>query len=166
MTMNFIDITILLCCVPAIFRGLSKGFIAQAAALVALVLGAWMSFHFSSTVVEWIRPAMDVSPAILQVIAFTLILVAVFLALTLAGKALEGLVKVVMLGWLNKLLGVAFSLLKVILAIGLVILLIDTVTHALEIDCSKTTAESLLYNPIKSFADVFFPYMKELIFNK
>lgn len=125
-----------------------------------------MSFHFSSTVVEWIRPAMDVSPAILQVIAFTLILVAVFLALTLAGKALEGLVKVVMLGWLNKLLGVAFSLLKVILAIGLVILLIDTVTHALEIDCSKTTAESLLYNPIKSFADVFFPYIKELIFNK
>ena len=164
--MNFIDITTLLCCVPAIFRGLSKGFIAQAAALVALVLGAWMSFHFSSTVVEWIRPAMDVSPAILQVIAFTLILVAVFLALTLAGKALEGLVKVVMLGWLNKLLGVAFSLLKVILAIGLVILLIDTVTHALEIDCSKTTAESLLYNPIKSFADVFFPYIKELIFNK
>lgn len=125
-----------------------------------------MSFHFSSTVVEWIRPAMDVSPAILQVIAFTLILVAVFLALTLAGKALEGLVKVVMLGWLNKLLGVAFSLLKVILAIGLVILLIDTVTHALEIDCSKTTAESLLYNPVKSLADVFFPYIKELIFNK
>ena len=164
--MNFIDITILLCCVPAIFRGLFKGFIAQAAALVALVLGAWMSFLFSGTVVEWIRPAMDVSPAILQVIAFTLILVAVFLALTLAGKALEGLVKVVMLGWLNKLLGVAFSLLKVILAIGLVILLIDTVTHALEIDCSKTTAESLLYNPIKSFADVFFPYIKELIFNK
>ena len=163
MTMNFIDITILLCCVPAIFRGLSKGFIAQAAALVALVLGAWMSFHFSSTVVEWIRPAMDVSPVILQVIAFTLILMAVFLALTLAGKALEGLVKVVMLGWLNKLLGVAFSLLKVILAIGLVI---DTVTHALEIDCSKTTAESLLYNPVKSFADVFFPYIKELIFNK
>ena len=117
MTMNFIDITILLCCVPAIFRGLSKGFIAQAAALVALVLGAWMSFLFSGTVVEWIRPAMDVSPAILQVIAFTLSLVAVFLALTLAGKALEGLVKVVMLGWLNKLLGVAFSLLKVILAI-------------------------------------------------
>lgn len=164
--MNFIDITILLCCVPAIFCGLSKGFIAQAAALVALVLGAWMSFHFSSTVVEWIRPAMDVSPVILQVIAFTLILMAVFLALTLAGKALEGLVKVVMLGWLNKLLGVAFSLLKVILAIGLVILLIDTVTHALEIDCSKTTAESLLYNPVKSFADVFFPYIKELIFNK
>ena len=164
--MNVIDIIILLCCVPAIFRGLSKGFIAQVAALVALVLGAWMSFHFSAVVVEWLKPAVDVAPGVLQAIAFTLILIAVFLALTVVGKMLEGIVKIVMLGWLNKLLGVLFSLLKVILAIGLFILLFDAVTSALDIDCSKTTGESIFYAPIKNFADVFFPYMKELIFNK
>ncbi len=164
--MNILDIIILLCCVPAIFRGLSKGFIAQAAALMALVLGAWMSFHFSRVVVEWLKPAMNVSPAVLQAIAFTLILLAVFLALTLAGKMLEGIVKIVMLGWLNKLLGVVFALLKVLLAIGLFILLFDSVTTALEIDCSKTIGESTFYTPVKDFADVFFPYIKELIFNK
>lgn len=164
--MNIIDIIILLCCVPAIFRGLSKGFIAQMAAMVALVLGAWMSFHFSNVVVEWLKPVMDVSPAVLQAIAFTIILLGVFFALTLAGKMLEGIVKIVMLGWLNKLLGVVFALLKVVLAIGLFILLFDSVTTALEIDCSKTISESLFYTPIKDFADVFFPYMKELIFNK
>lgn len=164
--MNIIDIIILLCCVPAIFCGLSKGFIAQVAALVALVLGAWMSFHFSNVVVEWLKPVMDVSPAVLQAIAFTIILIGVFFALTLAGKMLEGIVKIVMLGWLNKLLGVVFALLKVVLVIGLFILLFDSVTTALEIDCSKTISESLFYTPIKDFADVFFPYMKELIFNK
>ena len=164
--MNVIDIIILLCCVPAIFRGLSKGFIAQTAALVALVLGAWMSFHFSNVVVGWLKPVMDVSPTVLQAIAFTLILLAVFFALTLVGRMLEGIVKIVMLGWLNKLLGVVFALLKVILAIGLFILIFDSVTTALEIDCSKTTGGSLFYTPIKDFADVFFPYMKELIFNK
>ena len=164
--MNIIDIIILLCSVPAIFRGLSKGFIAQVAALVALVLGAWMSFHFSNVVVEWLKPAMDVSPAVLQAIAFTIILLGVFFALTLAGKMLEGIVKIVMLGWLNKLLGGVFALLKVVLAIGLFILLFDSVTTALEIDCSKTISESIFYTPIKNFADVFFPYMKELIFNK
>lgn len=164
--MNIIDIIILLCSVPAIFRGLSKGFIAQVAALVALVLGAWMSFHFSNVVVEWLKPAMDVSPAVLQAIAFTIILLGVFFALTLAGKMLEGIVKIVMLGWLNKLLGVVFALLKVVLVIGLFILLFDSVTTALEIDCSKTISESIFYTPIKNFADIFFPYMKELIFNK
>lgn len=164
--MNIIDIIILLCCVPAIFCGLSKGFIAQMAALVALVLGAWMSFHFSGVVVEWLKPAMDVSPAVLQAIAFTLILLAVFFALTIAGKMLEGIVKIVMLGWLNKLLGVVFALLKILLATGLFILLFDSVAKALEIDCSKTISDSIFYTPIKDFANVFFPYMKELIFNK
>lgn len=164
--MNVIDIIILLCCVPAIFRGVTKGFIAQAAALVALVLGAWMSFHFSNLVVEWLKPVMSFSPAVLQAIAFTLILMAVFFALTLAGKMLEGIVKIVMLGWLNKLLGAVFALLKVILAIGLFILIFDSVTTVLEINCSKTISGSIFYTPIKDFADVFFPYMKELIFNK
>ncbi len=164
--MNILDILILLCCVPAVFRGLSKGFIAQVAALVALVLGAWMSFHFSGAVAGWLRPVIDISPALLQAIAFAVILIGVFLALTLAGKMLEGIVKIVMLGWLNKLLGVVFSLLKVILAIGLFILLFDSVTTALGVDCSKITGSSLFYTPVKDFADVFFPYIKELIFNK
>lgn len=164
--MNIIDIIILLCCVPAIFRGLSKGFIAQVAALAALVLGAWMSFRFSGVVVEWLRPALDVPPGVLQATSFALILIAVFMALTLAGKMLEGVVKIVMLGWLNKCLGVVFSLLKVILSLGLMILLFDSVVTSLDIDCSKAIGESALYTPLKSFADVFFPYIKELIFNK
>ena len=164
--MNVIDVIILLCCVPAIFHGLSKGFIAQAASLVALVLGAWLSFHFSNVVVEWIKPAFNVSPTVLQAIAFTLILSVVFLALTLIGKALEGIIKIVMLGWLNKLLGVVFALLKVVLTIGLVILIFDSVASALEIDCSKATGGSVFYSPVKSFAEGFFPYMKELIFTK
>ena len=104
--------------------------------------------------------------AVLQAIAFTLILLGVFFVLTLAGKMIEGIVRIVMLGWLNKLLGVVFALLKVLLAIGLFILIFDSVTTALEIDCSKTVSGSLFYTPIKDFADVFFPYMKELIFNK
>ncbi len=164
--MNLIDIVILLLCVPAVFRGLSKGFIAQAASLVALVLGAWMSFHFSSAVVEWLGSAIDLSPTLLQVIAFTLILVAVFLGLTVLGKMLEGIVKIVMLGWLNKLLGVVFALLKVLLAIGLVILLFNSAATALGFDCSKMTDGSLFYDPVKNAAEVFFPYVKEMIFNK
>ena len=164
--MNVIDVIILLCCVPAIFRGLTKGFIAQAAALIALILGAWMSFHFSSIVVDWIKPVINVSPTVVQAIAFTLILIVVFLVLTLLGRLVEGIIRIVMLGWLNKLLGVVFALLKVLLVIGLVILLFDSVTSALEIDCSKIIGKSLFYSPIKSFADGFFPYMKELIFNK
>lgn len=164
--MNILDIILLLCCVPAIIHGLSKGFIAQAMALVALVLGAWLSFQFSGLAVEWLKPVIAAHPTVLQAIAFALILIVVFIAMSLVGKALEGIIRIVMLGWLNKLLGVVFALLKVLLAAGLLILLFESVTTALEIDCSEVTGGSVLYAPVKDFADVFFPYMKELIFSK
>ena len=108
----------------------------------------------------------DVNGVILQVLSFTLIFLVVYLVLLLLGKLIQSLVKVVMLGWLDKLLGVFFALLKMLLIIGLIIICIDAINSTLPIIPTKTLDESVLYHPIKSVADVVFPYLKELIFHK
>jgi membrane protein required for colicin V production len=164
--MSVIDIILLLLFVPAVFHGISKGFIAQAVALLSLLLGAWLSFKFSATVSAWLQPYLDVSPMALHVIAFAIILIGVFLALLLLGKALTGLVKLVMLGWLDKLLGIAFSIIKIGLVVGLVILLFEALNTRYELVPQAILDKSVLYKPIKEVADVVFPYMKELIFKK
>ena len=164
--MNILDAIILICFIPAIIQGIRKGFIAQVIAIVSIVAGIWLSFKFSNLIASWLGNYIQASGNVLHIVAFALILILVILGLAAIGKLIEATIKIVMLGWLNKLLGVVFALLKVVLVIGLFILLFDSVTTALEIDCSKTISESLFYTPIKDFADVFFPYMKELIFNK
>lgn len=166
MQVNVIDIIILICCIPALVQGFRKGFISQAVSLVSLVLGAWLAFKFSEPVGEWIKTMADVNGVILQVLSFTLIFLVVYLVLLLLGKIIQSLVKVVMLGWLDKLLGVFFALLKMLLILGLIIICIDAVNSTLPIIPSKTLDESVLYHPIKSVADVVFPYLKELIFHK
>lgn len=166
MQVNVIDIIILICCIPALVQGFRKGFISQAVSLVSLVLGAWLAFKFSEPVGEWIKTMADVNGVILQVLSFTLIFLVVYLVLLLLGKIIQSLVKVVMLGWLDKLLGVFFALLKMLLIIGLIIICIDAVNSTLPIIPTKTLDESVLYHPIKSVADVVFPYLKELIFHK
>jgi len=163
---NVIDIIILICCVPALIQGFRKGFISQAVALVSLVLGAWLAFKFCEPVGEWIKGIADVNGVILQVISFTLIFLAVYLALLLIGKLAQKVVKVVMLGWLDRLLGMTFGLLKVLLIIGLVIICIDAINSTLPVIPSETLEGSVLYDPIKTVADVVFPYLKELIFHK
>ena len=107
--MNVIDIIILLCCVPALYNGITKGFISQAFSLVALVLGAWFSFKFAGPLGEWLKSYADLPGPILNVIAFALILVIVVMVLKMTAMTLERLLKVVMLGWLDKLLGVVYS---------------------------------------------------------
>ena len=164
--MNIIDIIILVCCIPALFHGFSKGFVSQAISLVALVLGVWMSFKFSAPLGEWLKSFADLPGTVLNIIAFALILIMVMLVLKLVGIALEKVIKVAMLGWLNKLLGVVFSLLKAVLIIGLVIIMFDAVYSLIPFVSSDTLSESVLYQPIKDIANTVFPFLKGLIFNK
>lgn len=164
--MNILDIIVLVCLAIALIHGLSKGFISQAVALVSLVLGVWLSYKFSNLVSGWLEPYLCVSKTVLQVIAFALILIAVVIGLNLLGKALTGLVKLVMLGWLDRILGIVFALFKAALAIGLVFILMDTLYSALQASRPKFIADSVLYPSIKNLADAVFPYLKIMIFNK
>ena len=84
----------------------------------------------------------------------------------LVGKGVEKVLKVVMLGWLNKLLGVVFALIKVFLIIGLVIILFDAINSNIPFVSPEKLDESLFYNPVKELADIVFPYLKGLIFKK
>jgi len=163
---NIIDIIIVCCCVPAVIHGLSKGFVSQAFSLVALILGVWLSFKFSNAVGEWLVTYIDLPSTVIHVIAFALIMLVVMLITHLAGKAVEGVLKVVMLGWLNKLLGIVFALLKAVLIIGLVIILFEAINNTFPIVPSKTMEESIFYGPVKDLANLIFPYLKELIFKK
>lgn len=163
---NIIDIIILCCCVPAIIHGLSKGFVSQAFSLVALILGVWLSFKFSNPVGDWLVSFVDMPGSILHIIAFALIMLVVMVITHLAGKVVEKVVKVVMLGWLNKLLGIVFALLKAVLIVGLVIVIFDAINNTLPFVPQKTMDESIFYGPVKNVANTIFPYLKELIFKK
>ncbi|MBR4478709.1 MAG: CvpA family protein [Bacteroidales bacterium] len=157
------DIIILICFLPAIISGIMKGFIEQAIALVSLILGAWLAFKFSTVVSGWLQPYFEVSETVLNVISFAVIMVAVVLVLFVLSKILTGVTKLVMLGWLDRLLGLVFALLKAGLLIGIAIILFDTINVKFEFVEEKVLDESVLYAPIRDIAYVIFPYLKELL---
>ena len=164
--MNIIDVIIPVCCIPAVVQGLRKGFIRQVFSIAALVLGAWLAFHFSSAATQWIESFIKADRTLLGVIAFVVIFVLVYFGLLLLGHLVKGLVTLIMLGWVDKLLGVVFGLLKALLAIGLVIMLIDAASSVVTLIPETTIKESVLYGPVKDVANVVYPYLKELIFRK
>jgi membrane protein required for colicin V production len=157
------DIIILLCFLPAVISGLMKGFIQQVVALVSLLLGAWLAFKFSNVVGEWLQPYFNVSETVMHVISFAVIMVAVVLVLFVLGKILTGVTKLVMLGWLDRLLGLVFALLLAGLLIGIGIVLFDTVNVKFDLVDEAVLEESVLYAPIRDIAYTVFPYLKELL---
>ena len=157
------DIIILICFLPAIISGITKGFIQQVVALVSLLLGAWLAFRFSNVVSVWLEPYFEVSETVMHVISFAVIMVATVLVLFVLGKILTGLSKLVMLGWLDRLLGLVFAILLAGLLIGIGIILFDTVNVKFGLVDEAVLEKSVLYSPIRDIAYTVFPYLKELL---
>ena len=162
--MATLDIILLLCFLPGIIRGLSKGFLEQALALVGVVLSVWAAFKFSSLVCTWLKPYLDVSETVLNVISFALILVAITLGVFLLAKFLTKIVELAMLGWLDKTLGLVFALAVNALVVGVFIILFDTLNTKFGIVKPEIIDASVLYTGLRDFCYLVFPYLKALFF--
>ncbi len=160
--MNILDIVLLVCLIPAVIQGLRKGFIAQAVAIISIVLGGWLAYRFSSVVTGWLGQWTETSGPALEVISFILIFAIVVTLLFLLGKVLEASIKIILLGWLNKLLGLIFSLFKYALIIGLLIILFDSVNARFGFVPDSYLDSSFMYSGFRKLTYAIFPYLKSL----
>lgn len=162
--MNVLDIILLLCFVPAIIGGLRRGFIAQVVAIISIILGIWLSFKFSAVLSGWLGQWIEAGEQVLHVISFAVIMILAILALAAVGKLIEATVKIILLGWLNRLLGLIFALLKYALIIGLLLMLFNSLNGQFHMVDKEVLDSSLLYGPLLNLANSVFPYLKALIF--
>lgn len=161
--MNILDIILLICIVPALVQGFRKGFISQVIAIISLIAGVWLSARFSTAVSAWIAQYIQGSEQIMNIVSFTLIFLVVIAALAAVGKLLEGAIKLVMLGWLNRLLGVIFSFLKATLIIGLIIMAFCSLNNTFNLVSEDVLNQSVLFPPLRDAAYTVFPYLKDLL---
>mgnify|MGYP003498439580 FL=1 len=162
--MNIVDIILLICFVPALVQGLRKGFISQVIAIISIIAGVWVSARFTASASTWLAQYIEGSEQVLKVISFALIFIAVIAVMAILGRLLEGTVKLIMLGWLNRLLGMVLSLVKAGLIVGLVIMAFCSLNNTFSLVSEEVLNESVLFPPLKNMAYTVFPYLKELLF--
>ena len=161
--MNILDIIILICLVPSIIQGLRKGFISQAISIVSIVAGVWASANFANLVSDWLAQYLEAPEQVLRIVSFAIIMIVVFIILGLIGKLLHGIIQLVMLGWVNRLLGAAFAFAKAILILGVLILIFNSINANFNLVDAKVLEESVLYPIIKDISDIVFPYLKSIL---
>lgn len=160
--MNPVDIVLLCCFVPGIIRGIVKGFMVQACSLAGIAASIWCAWRFASLVGGYLTPHLDLSPALINTIAFAIILIIVAIAFGLIGKALSKLMKVALLGWLDKLLGVLLGCMITFCILGVIILIFNSLDAQWHIMKSDILENSVVYRSIRGIAQAVFPYLKQL----
>jgi membrane protein required for colicin V production len=101
-----IDILFFIIIFLAIIKGWRKGLILALFSFVCGLIGLAAAVKLSAVLATHMKSDLHVSSRWLPVIAFILVFVLVILIIQWAGRLLEKLVKLVLLGWLNKLGGI------------------------------------------------------------
>lgn len=161
--MAILDIILLICFIPAIVMGISKGFVKQLIEVAAILIGAWAAFRFSTALSIWMGQYLTFGEKILHIICFIIIFIVIALLLNLLGELLTKVIKIIALGWINRLLGLLFGILKVALALGLVIMVFEGINTTFHIVKDGALNDAVVYQGMKHFAENVFPYLKSFV---
>ena len=101
------------------------------------------------------------NPNTIQVVAFALTFIVVVIAINLLGKFLTGIANLAFLGWLNKIGGGFFRVLKTVLIVSVVFSVFEKINYNNFIAKKETLDNSIFYNPIQKIAGYVFPSIKK-----
>ncbi len=160
--MGVIDIVIVCFFLPALFFGIKNGMVKQLVALAVIYFGIVLSLRFATPVSLWVLEHVKMTEFWAKAVSFVLIFFVVALVLSLFGRIIEKIIKITLLGWLNKLLGVVMTFILTILLLSVVVYLVDSANNLLEFIPKVKLEESRFYPALLQLSQEVFPHFKEL----
>jgi membrane protein required for colicin V production len=158
--MNYIDLILGIILIIAAIQGFRNGFIVELASLAALVLGIWGAIKFSDWTAKFITDTTAYHSTHLSTIAFVVTFIAIVILIHILGKVLDNAVKAVALGFLNRLAGIIFGVLKSAVILSIFLLIFDAVDENVHLLPSGQKTESKIYTPMKQVVPTLFPFLK------
>jgi membrane protein required for colicin V production len=109
------DLVFLIATAISVISGFVKGFARQLLGLAGILVGTYCAYKLSLGVTEWWRGHFNVDADVMKIIVF-IILSSIIYALVLWLAMLLGkMLKMAMLNWINRLFGMLFGAIKVVI---------------------------------------------------
>jgi len=160
--MNFLDILFLIPIVWFAYQGFKRGLIIELTSLLALILGIYAALYFSGYAANFLVNNMDMESKYVPVTSFILTFIVVVVVVYFVGKILEKLVNMVALGFLNKLAGSFFGILKAAIFLSIVLLIINQFND--DLISRQKKKNSFLYRPISGIAPLLWQKLENFDF--
>ena len=159
--MNYIDVIIIIILVLAMVNGFINGLVKEVATLAALILGIWGAIRFSSFTAAKLYDYFDMTGKYVGIISFLITFAVIAIVIHFLGMVIDKLMKAVALGFINRLLGIAFGLFKAVLILSVIFVVLNAIDARRPFLPREKIEKSLLYNPISDIAPAIFPIIGE-----
>jgi membrane protein required for colicin V production len=159
--MNWIDLIIVVILIIALISGFTNGFVKEVASLAALILGIWGAIKFSSFTAAKLYDWFNMTGQYVGIIAFIITFIIIVVIIHFIGSLADKIVDAVSLGFLNRILGMVFGVLKSVMIMSVFFAILNAIDVHRPFLPHDKIKESKFYNPISAIAPAIFPILGE-----
>ncbi len=159
--MNIIDLIVVIVLGYGIINGFIKGFILEIAGMIALVLGLIGAFKFSSILGNYLAGYVAWSPKTIQTVSFILLFILIIYAVSLVAKIITKTLKIIALGWLNRISGALFGFLKWGILLSALALVSLEINEIITLMSETTINKSKSYPILVQLGDFLFDWVMQ-----
>ncbi len=161
--MSWLDIIILLPLLIGLVRGLMKGLVIEITSILAVVLGYVGSRMWGSIFAAWLMQQFAWPDAVCAVVAYALLFIAISLILHVLARFISKLFQKVSLGWLNRILGGLFGMLKWGLIVLILVLCVHRLDNQFHFFKEELKTESIIYMQAAPLSEKMWDKVKQQI---
>ena len=143
------------------FKGFRKGVIVELASMLALVLGIYGAIHFSGYVADKLANHINWDERYVDLAAFGLTSIGIIFGVSLLGKMLTSLAKLVLLNGVNRMLGLLFGGLKLAVFSGVILIFLMKANALFGFIPTEIIEQSLLCDSLLGLGEWIFNYVPE-----
>jgi membrane protein required for colicin V production len=157
--MNYLDFIILVPVAWFAIRGFSHGLVLELTSLIGLILGIYLSLHFSGFAAGFLTDTFHLSAKYLPITSFIVTFLVVIIVFYIIGKIITKVFDVTPLGFVNHLLGLIFGILKAAVLVSLLFFVIQSFDRDEKLISREAKDFSMFYRSVEKVMDVITPWV-------
>ncbi len=157
MPVNYVDIIISVLLGYGLVKGFENGLIKEVIGIIALISGLYIAINFSFFFESKINQFFEIQQQFIPIITFVLLFFATVIVFKLFGHILYMIFEFLALGFMSKLLGSLFGVLKMVVILSFLI----TMAKNYDLINKKTKKESMLFNKLEYVSELIIPEIHE-----
>lgn len=144
--MNWLDILIVLPLLFGIVRGVMRGFVSEIIAIVVVIFGVLCARFWAPPFSTLLITQFAWPKGVCDVVAYTLLFLAVAIVLSILARLLNKLLKAIHLGWINRIFGGLCGFVKYAIIVLIVVFVMDKMNETFHwLDESPVVKSSIVY---------------------
>ena len=123
--MNPFDVFIILIMGYSIIRGLFRGLVKEVSSIIGVLGGFYAAYSYYPMVAKLLSGVID-EQSYLNILSFLIIFCSILIIISILGVVIKYLLNVAFLGWIDRICGLGFGLIKGVLIVSVIFIILTT----------------------------------------